>query len=43
MELSLVELGKLCVSSISVGFLLSCIPMLIGSVVHGMLRIFKQA
>ena len=43
MEISLVEFGKLFVSSIPVGFLLGCIPMLIGAVIHGVFRIFKQA
>lgn len=42
MELSLVELCKLFVSSVPVGFLVGCIPMLIGSVIHGTIRIFKQ-
>lgn len=43
MDMTLTEFGKLFVSSIPLGFLAGCIPMLIGSVVHGVMKIFKQA
>lgn len=40
--LTIADLGKLFVSCIPVGFLLGFIPMLIGAVIHGIFRIFKQ-
>lgn len=42
MDITLADFGTLFVSSIPVGFLLGGIPMLIGSAVHGVIRIFKQ-
>lgn len=41
--LSIEDLGKLFVSTIPVGFLVGCIPMIIGATIHGIVGIFKQA
>lgn len=41
--LDLAELCKLMVSSIPVGFLLACIPALVGFVIWGIVKIFKRA
>lgn len=40
--LDLAELCKLMVSSIPVGFLLACIPALVGVVIWGIVKIFKR-
>lgn len=43
LTLSLEELGKLFTASIPVGFLIGCIPMIIGVAIHGLINIFKKA
>lgn len=43
LNLPLDELGSLFVSTIPVGFVLGCFPMLIGATIYGIVRIFKKA
>lgn len=43
LTLSLEELGNLYITSIPVGFLIGCIPMIIGVAIHGLINIFKKA
>ena len=43
LTLSLEELGQLFTTSITVGFLVGCIPMIIGVAIHGLINIFKKA
>ena len=43
LTLSLEELEKLFTTSIPVGFLIGCIPMIIGVAIHGLINIFKKA
>ena len=43
LTLSLEELGQLFTTSIPVGFLIGCIPMIIGVALHGLINIFKKA
>lgn len=42
LSLSLEELGKLFVTAFPVGFLIGCIPMIIGVCIHGIVSIFKK-
>lgn len=42
LNLPLEGLGKLFVSTIPVGFVLGCFPMLIGVTIHGIVGIFKK-
>lgn len=42
LNLPLEELGRLFVSTIPVGFVLGCFPMLIGVAIHGIVGIFKK-
>ena len=42
LNLSLEELGKLFVATFPVGFLVGCIPMIIGTGIHGIVSIFKK-
>ena len=41
--LSIEDLSKLFVSALPVGFLVGCIPMIIGVAIHGIVGIFKKA
>lgn len=43
LALSLEELGQLFITSIPAGFLIGCIPMIIGVAIHGLINIFKKA
>lgn len=43
LTLSLEELGQLFIASIPAGFLIGCIPMIIGVAIHGLINIFKKA
>lgn len=41
--LTLEETGQLFMTSIPVGFLIGCIPMIIGVTIHGLINIIKKA
>ena len=43
LTLSLEELGQLFTTSIPVGFLIGCMPMIIGVTIHGLINIIKKA
>lgn len=43
LTLTIEELGQLLMTSIPVGFLIGCIPMIIGVAIHGLINIFKKA
>lgn len=43
LTLTLEELGQLFITSIPVGFLIGCIPMIIGVAIHGLINIIKKA
>lgn len=43
LTLSLEEVGQLFVTSIPIGFVIGCIPMVIGVAIHGLINIIKSA
>lgn len=40
--LTLEESGKLFVSAVPIGFVIGCIPMIVGFAIHGLVKIFKM-
>lgn len=42
LSLSIEELGNLFGATFPVGFLIGCIPMIIGTGIHGIVSIFKK-
>ena len=42
LTLSLEEVGQLFVTSIPIGFVIGCIPMVIGVAIHGLINIIKR-